>query len=100
MYDAKNHRGALYNAILNYRRKFEQTVETSILMCESIIELSEEEKNDVKNFLKTCALPRDLEFIKSKLTETKVYRNELITQSFDEYKQIWNFYFVCPCLVS
>lgn len=99
MYDAKSKKGALYNGILNRRRKNNQTAEISI--CEtSSIELNDQDKEDVKNFLKTCVLPRDKKALKAKLVEFKVYRNELITQSFDEYKEIWNFYFVCPDLVS
>lgn len=91
-------KGVLYNAVLNARRKNNQTAEISI--CEnSFIELTDQEKLDVKNYLKTIALPGDKKALKAKLVEFKVYRNELITQSFDEYKEIWNFYFVCPDLV-
>lgn len=98
MYDPKNKRGALFNAIQNNRRKQKQTAEISF--CEfSVIELSDEEKKEACNFLKTCILPRDKELLKSKLVDLKSYRNELIVHSLTEYKSIWNFYFVCPDLI-
>lgn len=65
----------------------------------SVIELSDEEKEAAKLCLKTCVLPRDKKYLKEKLIEFKAFRNEMITQDLDEYKQIWDFYFVCTDLV-
>lgn len=99
MYDAKNRKGAFYNAILNQRRKYKNTAEVSFLQ-NSVIELNDEEKEAVRLCLKTCILPRDKKILKEKMIDSKAYRNEMITHDFDQYKQIWDFYFACSDLVS
>lgn len=76
-----------------------RTAETSI--CESSqIEMDDQEKDNLKNFLRTCHLPKNKSLLQEKLIESKCYRRELIENAFDEYKELWNFYFVCPQLVS
>lgn len=99
MYDARNKKGSFYNGILNYRRHYKQTADVSFAQ-DSMFEMSDEEKENTRLFLKTCVLPRDKNDLKEKMLESKKYRNELITENFDEYKKIWDFYFVCPDLVS
>lgn len=76
-----------------------RTAETSI--CESSQnEMTEQEKENVKNFLRTCHLPNNKRLLEEKLIDTKTYRRELIEDAFDEYKEVWNFYFACPPFVS
>lgn len=90
--------GKLYNAIL-YRRKQRGDGERSILNA-TLVEITDEQKNRVKHFLKTCCLPADKDALKVTLSQYKEYRRDLIHNSFEEYKSIWTFYFVCPDLVN
>lgn len=62
--------------------------------------MTDEQKDHVKNYLKTCRLPADKDGLKVSLSQYKEFRKDLIYNSFDEYKSIWNFYFVCPDLVN
>lgn len=105
LYDAKQKKGAVYNHIKNQRKAHlknilhKRTAETSI--CESSqVEMNEQEKENVKNFLRTCHLPNNKRLLEEKLIESKTYRRELIEDAFDEYKEMWNFYFACPTFVS
>lgn len=90
--------GSLYNAIV-YRRRRNRVTERSIVEA-SLCELSQEQKDRVIHFLKTCRLPNDMDGLKLTLSQYKDFRMDLIRNSFDEYKSVWNFYFVCPDLVS
>lgn len=99
MYDAKKKNGALYNTI-RYKRKKCHKITAEVSFCESTpTEMTDEEKADLKLFFKTCRLPHNKDALKSKLMESKSYRIEMIANEFDDYKEIWNFYFVCPDLV-
>lgn len=90
--------GSFYNAIL-YRRKRRSDADRSVLNV-SLVEITEEQKDQMKNYLKTCRLPSEKDSLKVILAQYKDYRRDLIMNSFDEYKSIWNFYFVCPDLVN
>lgn len=101
MYDAKNKKGALYNCISYQRKKHLKSSHKNTSILESSqVELIDQEKADVKNFFRTCHLPKDKDVLKAKMVESKEYRREMIHSSFGEYKEMWNFYFVCPELVS
>lgn len=89
--------GSLYNAIL-YRRRQQGDADRSTLNA-SLVEITEEQKDQVKNYLKTCRLPSYKDAFQVILAQYKDFRRDLIGNSFDEYKSIWNFYFVCPDLV-
>lgn len=90
--------GCLYNSIV-YRRCKRRRTENSIVNT-SLIEMTEEQKDGVINFLKTCRLPAQKSELQTILSQYKNYRMDLIRNSFDEYKSVWNFYFICPDLVS
>lgn len=90
--------GCLYNSIV-YRRTKRRRTEQSIID-DSLTEMTEEQKDCVKNFLKTCLLPAQKSQLQTVLAQHKNFRVDLIRNSFDEYKSIWNFYFVCTDLVS
>lgn len=99
MYDAKKKRGALLNSIAYKRKKsLKRTAEVSFIDT-SATEMTNEEKADLKMFLKTCRLPHNKDDLKSKLVESKSYRIKMIADEFEDYKEIWNFYFVCVDLV-
>lgn len=66
----------------------------------SVPVLSIEDRPDIKNYFKTVVLPKDLIELKRKMIEHAAYRKELILHEFNEYKGIWDFYFVRPELVS
>lgn len=101
LYDAKNKKGVLYNCISYQRKKrLKNSHKNTSILETSNDELDDQDKADVNNFFRTCQLPKDKAILKSKLIETKEYRREMIANSFDEYKEMWNFYFVCPELVS
>lgn len=90
--------GCLYNSIV-YRRRKRRRTERSIIN-DSLTELTDEQKNGVLNFLKTCRLPAQKSELQTILSQYKVYRMDLIRTSFDEYKAVWNFYFACIEFVS
>lgn len=90
--------GSLYNALLYRRRKnrnSEPTIEN-----EPHVDLTDAQKEQIKNFLKTCRLPENKNEMQMILSQHKDFRKDLIHNSFDEYKTLWSFYFVCPDLVS
>lgn len=98
MYDAQNKKGALWSCILYKRKKSsKRTAETSI--CEEKSDLTDDEKNDLNTFLKTCRLPHNKNAMKEKLAWSVNHRITMIAESFEVYKEMWNFYFVCPDLV-
>lgn len=89
--------GSLYFA-LTYRRRKYGNVESDE---ENVsVELTDEQKDRVKNYLKTCCLPGDKNQLKVILSQYKDFRKNLIKTSFNEYKSLWSFYFVCPDLVK
>lgn len=90
--------GCLYNSIV-YRRCKRRRTEKSIIDI-SLVEMTDEQKAGVINFLKTCQLPARKSEMQTILSQHKIFRMDLIRNSFDEYKSVWNFYFVCPDLVS
>lgn len=90
---------AVYIIRMVYRRCKRRRAEESIVNA-SMIEMTEEQKDCVINFMKTCRLPAQKSELKAILSQHKHYRMDLIRNSFDEYKSVWNFYFVCPDLVS
>lgn len=90
--------GSLYNAVLYRRRRQRRTEQQSILEV-SLIEVSEAQKQNVLNFLKTCVLPANIDSLKTTLSQYKDLRMSMIRNSFDEYKEVWLFYFTCPDLV-
>lgn len=89
--------GFLYNAIVYRRRKNRRTRQS--VMNISMSNLTEDQKDGIKNFFKTCRLPQAKDNVKNTMAQYKDYRMDLILNSFDEYKEIWSFYFVCPDLV-
>lgn len=89
--------GCLYNAIVYRRRKNRRTRQS--IMNESVTNLTEEQKDEIKNFFKTIRLPQAKDAVKNTMAQYKDYRMDLIQNSFDEYKEIWSFCFVCPDLV-
>lgn len=87
LYDAKRKKGAVFNHITNQRKAHlknilhMRTAETSI--CESSrVGMNEQEKENVKNFLRTCHLPNNKRLLEEKLIESKTYRRELIEDAF------------------
>lgn len=64
------------------------------------IEESDEIDDELKAFLQSCVLPVNKNELKNKLSETKECRRKLILNDFEKYQAMWNFYFVCPDLVS
>lgn len=93
-----NKSGALYNAII-YRRRRNLASERSAVEA-SLCELSLEQKDRLLHYLKTCRLPDDKDALKATLSQHKDFRMDVIRNSFDKYKSVWDFYFVCPDLVS
>lgn len=93
-----NRSGTLYNAII-YRRRRNVAAERSAVEA-SLCELSSEQKDRLMHYLKTCRLPGDKDALKATLSQHKDFRMDVIRNSFDEYKSVWDFYFVCPDLVS
>lgn len=89
--------GCLYNAVVYRRRKNRRTRQSIVNI--SVAELSEQQKDEIKQFFKTCRLPESKESVKMTMTQYKDYRMDLIQNSFEEYKEIWSFYFVCLELV-
>lgn len=67
--------GCLYNSIV-YRRCKRRRTEQSIIN-DSLSEMTEEQKNGVMNFLKTCRLPAQKSELQTILSQHKVYRMDL-----------------------
>lgn len=65
----------------------------------SVPVLLEEDHEDVKIFFKTVVLPKEIDDVKQKMVEHAAYRKELILHDFEQFKEIWDCYFVCPILV-
>lgn len=61
--------------------------------------MTDEEKKDVQNFFKRCVVTKERKEVEQKLRETKEYRRELIENSLEDYKKMWDFYFIAPDLV-
>lgn len=93
---------SLFNAILYRRRRRRRQTNPALqsFLNDSIAEMTDEQKNSVMNFFKTCRLPAQKDAVKLTMAQYKDFRINMIHNSFDEYKQIWLFYFVCPDLVS
>lgn len=62
--------------------------------------MTDQQKEKVKNFFRTAVLPANMNSVKMTMAQYKDYRIELIRNSFEVYKSMWDFYFVCPELVS
>lgn len=78
--------GLLLNAIYHRRRRANR-LEKSIIN-QSLLDMSDEQKDSVKNYFKTCILPTDKENVKVTMSQYKDFRMDLIQNSFDEYKTI------------
>lgn len=98
LFDPQKSNGSFYNAIVNYRRRRTQSANEDLN--NNIIELTEDDKNEIKHFFKTFVLPKHKGLLKSKLLETRDFRKQMIRSEFAEYKSYWSFYFVNPELVS
>lgn len=64
------------------------------------VEETDELDVELKAYFQGCVLPLNKQELQNKLSETRECRKKLICNNFEEYKTMWNFYFVCPDLVS
>lgn len=98
LYDAARKSGFLYNA-LNYNKKKRKAASAPVIL-EDEIQMTEEDKEETINFFKRCVLPDDRKSVEKRMIETKSFRRRLIVDDLQKYQECWQFYFVCPDLVS
>lgn len=60
----------------------------------------ESDKQDVLDYFKSCYAKKEIDAIKSKLSETVELRREFLHKNADEIKAMFPFYFADPSLVS
>lgn len=85
----------------NAKKKARNSINDSnaSLLNVSVPVLIAEDHEEVNHFFKTIVVPKDLDKLKEKLIEHAAYRKEMILHQFEEYKEIWDFYFVCSHMV-
>lgn len=98
LYNPTHKSGFVYNGLM-YRKKKQKNPSLDVNVIETD-QLTEEKKEEIRNFFKRCVLPKQRNDVEAKMVETKDYRRELIIGNFEEFREIWDIYFAVPELVS
>lgn len=92
MYDYENRAGYLYDKINNSKRG-----KAIAIQCPE--SLSEQEVKAILDFFRHCVVVSQENEIKRKLKDTVKIRFQLVSFAGENFKQIFEFYYVAPHLV-
>lgn len=94
LYDYDNRSGFLFNKFKN------NPANPRLPRAVEVLELTEEQKEDYRQFFKNCVVAKEKELIKQKLRESVDYRKSMMADYSDDFNSIFDFYFVSPDLIK
>lgn len=103
LYDSKNSKGSIYYALRYRRTKDRRSNELISKMNDLSVtneKFSEDEKQELQIFFKTCLVHKNRAQLIEKLKETVEFRCSLLKSNKENLRGTFPFYFTCPSLVN
>lgn len=99
MWDPSKGKGFLYFKFKNNNRSDKRTNVPEVIQ-QNEPELSQEEKDELTLFFKTCVVPDQKLALLRKLEATVQFRTTMLKDATTNFTELFPFYFVCPDIVS